>query len=346
MTDLALFWDNQTGHADLRVAGADLVVSDDLETAILISLFTDRRAPADVELPAGEDRRGWWGDSYPDREGDELGSLLWLLDREKETQEVLERTRIYAREALRWLIEDGVATEVDVQASIPAPGTRLLQVTITQPNGQQSTLRFPYTPGAAPNPFDELPGVPGEIQGTPGTAPLVASSWAAPSAGPAGEVQGTPGTAPVVATSWAPGAVGSSAEIQGESGVPAVAADAWEPETPSKPGEIRGTAGTPPLVANSWGPEPSGKPGEVSGTSGMPPVEADTWAPAEAGKPGEVQGAAGDTAIDADPWAPPPTGLGGEVGCGGALGLPPPTFDSTLITFDSTLYTWDQTHDD
>ena len=50
-----------------------------LRSAVLISLFTDRRAePGDV--PEGEDPRGWWADVLGE-EGDRIGSRLWLIDR-------------------------------------------------------------------------------------------------------------------------------------------------------------------------------------------------------------------------------------------------------------------------
>lgn len=264
MTDLALFWDNERGHADLRVAGSDLVMSDDLESAVIISLFTDRRAPDDVELPAGDDRRGWWGDSYPDREGDEMGSLLWLLEREKETQEVLERSRIYARQALAWMIEDRVVSQMRVEAGFGRePGLRWLAVYLTLPTGQQRTLRYEYSPTTAPDPFAEPEGTPGEIRGTGGPAPIVAAGWAAAAAGPAGEIQGTPGTEPMVATSWAPGAAGKPGEIHGASGVSAIDADAWTPQPAAKPGEIQGASGIPAIEADAWTPDPMGLGGQV-----------------------------------------------------------------------------------
>ena len=86
MTDLALAWNNRLGAGDICVVGADLQAEDGLDTAILVSLFTDARVRED-ELPPGHTwRRGWWGDGVDD-EPDTTGSKLWVLRRSKATQE-------------------------------------------------------------------------------------------------------------------------------------------------------------------------------------------------------------------------------------------------------------------
>jgi phage gp46-like protein len=136
MTDLALNWDPGNQRADMAVAGGDLAVDEGLRTAVIISLLTDRRAPSDAVPPDGSgDRRGWWGDlpfDAPDAPpaGDQIGSLLWLLSREKQIPETARRAEGYAREALQWMIDDGVASAVDALATFPRLGWMQLLVTI------------------------------------------------------------------------------------------------------------------------------------------------------------------------------------------------------------------------
>ena len=43
MTDLQISWDNSAGRGDICVVDADLQADDTLETAIILSLFTDAR---------------------------------------------------------------------------------------------------------------------------------------------------------------------------------------------------------------------------------------------------------------------------------------------------------------
>lgn len=122
MTDLALIWDAENGRADLAIAAGGLATDAGLRTAVMVSLFTDRRARADDILPGDPaDRRGWWGDLEPRVANDLIGSRLWLLAREKATSAALNRAREYAAEALAWLVADGVARTVDVEVEAQGP---------------------------------------------------------------------------------------------------------------------------------------------------------------------------------------------------------------------------------
>lgn len=87
-----------------------------LVRAVVISLFTWRRANPDDALP-GDMRMGWWGDSYPTVQGDRIGSRLWLLTRAKLVPETVSSAREYAQDALQWLIDDAVVARIDVEAA-------------------------------------------------------------------------------------------------------------------------------------------------------------------------------------------------------------------------------------
>ena len=144
MADIGLQWNDF--NADLFIADNDLGKDRSLETSIIISLFSDRRALESDELPAGAgtDRRGWWGDSFPSRAGDQIGSRLWLLSREKQLPVVLRRAEEYAREALLWLIEDKLCTSYDVEAVIVRNGVLGLSIVLNKPDGSQLSYRYSY----------------------------------------------------------------------------------------------------------------------------------------------------------------------------------------------------------
>lgn len=136
MTDIAIEYDANTQTFDARIDGADLASESGIRAAVLVSLFTDRRAQSDDVLPDGtDDRRGCWFDAWSDIEGDQFGSRLWLLSRAKQTPDVLPRAQQYAEEALAWLIEDGVARSVHVLADWITRGTLGVQVTIQLTDG-------------------------------------------------------------------------------------------------------------------------------------------------------------------------------------------------------------------
>lgn len=137
--DIGLFLENNL--FDLKIANGDLTGDNGLETAISISLFSDRRI-GDEELPPLEkSKRGWWGDLFPEVDQDQIGSRLWLLNREKRTQEVLRRAEDYTKEALNWLIEDGVASSVSAIASYDENKFLEIAVIITRPTGRTSRFQ-------------------------------------------------------------------------------------------------------------------------------------------------------------------------------------------------------------
>ncbi len=139
--DILTTWDLERG--DWLLASPGLAEDEGLKTAIIISLFSDRRANADDVLPNETgDRRGWFGDNFAAVDGDQIGSRLWLLSREKQMPNVLLKAREYCVEALQWMIQDGVAKSVDVVAEVFRPGVLAVYITISKPNGNAQQFKF------------------------------------------------------------------------------------------------------------------------------------------------------------------------------------------------------------
>ncbi len=144
MSDIRTIWQTDLGIGDFAPVGAG--ASHDIETAVLLSLFSDRVATADDPIPdAGQggliDRRGWWGDAYLRRP---LGSRLWLLAREKQIKEVLNKARDYCTEALAWMIEDQICARIDVVCAFTARGRIDIQVILFRRDGRATNLRYDY----------------------------------------------------------------------------------------------------------------------------------------------------------------------------------------------------------
>jgi phage gp46-like protein len=128
------------GQFDLAgVANGGLQGGDDLLSAVFICLFSDKRA-RDSDVIDGDDRRCWALNS-------ELGSHLWLLSREKKTQDTLNRAREYARHALQWLLDDGIAVTVTVTTEWQpntVSGIMRLGVEIVKPDGLLARYQFAW----------------------------------------------------------------------------------------------------------------------------------------------------------------------------------------------------------
>lgn len=139
--DLALVYNPALQAFDLSVKGADLAGDDTLASAVLVSLLCDRMAQT-YEVPAGQDRRGWWADSFAD-EQHLTGSRLWLLAREKQLPSVVQRCKRYCEEALAWLIEDGLASAITVTVFVPRTGWLVAMIKFAV-NGRARNYRFEF----------------------------------------------------------------------------------------------------------------------------------------------------------------------------------------------------------
>jgi phage gp46-like protein len=141
--DIYIRWDNANAIGDWTLATGDLQTGQDLETSCLVSLFTDKLATPDFTPTDGTtDLRGWWADPYNDQP---LGSNLWQLERAKKTRDTLGLAQRYAADALRWLIDDGVAASVTVNTSWLGAGASTLlgiAILITRPNGSATRFTF------------------------------------------------------------------------------------------------------------------------------------------------------------------------------------------------------------
>lgn len=137
MIDIKLTQD-EFGSFDFTIKNGDFEGVEGFDTAIDMSLFTDRRATPDKVFKP-ELRRGWMGDTESPVNGREIGSWLWLLNQRRLTQDTLNEAISFARDALNWFVEDGVAKDIAVAGVIVPRGGIALTITITALDGRVDT---------------------------------------------------------------------------------------------------------------------------------------------------------------------------------------------------------------
>lgn len=147
--DIAITWDPVDCRGDWSIVNGDLALGDGLASAVLISLFTNRIAP---ELPSstdtavgiaapsgptgspGADPGGWWGDAFADVP---IGSRLWQLRRAVKSGDAAIPAEVKAivAEALQWMLDDGVAASISIDAWWSAQSRQMVEfsVTVTEP---------------------------------------------------------------------------------------------------------------------------------------------------------------------------------------------------------------------
>lgn len=136
MNDIALF--SKEFCFDLGIVNDDLEADDGLETAVAISIFTDRRIEEDDLIQGMKSRKGWWGDMVPEEDGDQIGSRIWTMGRDKANTEALRRSEELHLESLDWMIVDGVSNNITAVASYDKFGQLITIVEIFKPDGTSS----------------------------------------------------------------------------------------------------------------------------------------------------------------------------------------------------------------
>ena len=148
MAEFRLDFSGSRLTGDIARDGSRFAEDGGLETAVIMSLFLDRRANPDDEIPDGDDDpRGYWADSVSgDEDGsvidDRWGSRLWLLRRSALTDETVTRAREYAIEALEHFKTDGIASAVRVETE--AQGLETLAIGVEIDNEKGGTRRFDF----------------------------------------------------------------------------------------------------------------------------------------------------------------------------------------------------------
>lgn len=137
MSDISTWWQVDENYADWLKGSGDVLSGDDLQSAIIISLFTDGLARSDDNIDESYSR-GWWADLGSDYN---IGSRLWLLNRQKLTVSIAKQAEDYAGEALKWLIDDGVVSYIEVGTQIVYPNRLNMIIRYHRP-GDERDLRF------------------------------------------------------------------------------------------------------------------------------------------------------------------------------------------------------------
>jgi phage gp46-like protein len=140
MSDTTTSWIPALGRGDWALNGAQLQAGSDLQSAVLISLFTDREAEPDDVIPDGTmNPRGWWGDAGQPYK---IGSRLWLLSRAKQSKDTLDRANKYIAEALKWFLDDGVVARFDITTEWTRSSQLGAKVVAYRNDGTSMALNF------------------------------------------------------------------------------------------------------------------------------------------------------------------------------------------------------------
>jgi len=118
------------GVYDIQIDDSgDVETADAFDTAIIVSLLSDKRA-SESEMLEPQRRRGWIGnESTP---GFEIGSKLWLFEQSRLTRTVMNQIVDEAKQALQWMVDAGLAVEIrSVEVNLLPPSSPIIGIQLT-----------------------------------------------------------------------------------------------------------------------------------------------------------------------------------------------------------------------
>jgi phage gp46-like protein len=136
--DIQVAYNPAIKGCDVVFNGTDFALDTTNVSAVLLSIFTDRRARPDDVLPdAVSDfadpqsfiaQRGWCGDGL-DAQGRLAGSRSWLNSRAKETEATRQAEETYLAESLQW-IEDQRGAALQLTVRLPGKGILAFRIRV------------------------------------------------------------------------------------------------------------------------------------------------------------------------------------------------------------------------
>lgn len=111
--DIRFVLDSLLGFGDVIPADRDVERDAGLETAITLTLGSDKRVD-DTENKFPDDDNyhgGWCLDILSEFPGDQIGWMGWLLRRSKATNSVVADCHEYLLDGFQWMLDDGIISE-------------------------------------------------------------------------------------------------------------------------------------------------------------------------------------------------------------------------------------------
>ena len=119
------FTQDSNGDWDINFTNGDFEMTEGLDTALYLSVFSNKRASAS-QVTESILRRGHFTNEFSQVAGYEVGSLLWLYtEQAKNTSNILSLIEGSVYDGLKWMIEDKIISKIDIAASKSGTGVTL-----------------------------------------------------------------------------------------------------------------------------------------------------------------------------------------------------------------------------
>ncbi len=136
--DIKLIQDDK-GAYDIDFSNGDFDLTDGLDTAIILSIFDEKRATK-TQISESLLRRGHFTNEFSDVETYEVGSRQWLFtEQAKNSESNLSLLENSIRDGLQWMLQDNIISNITVEAS-KSEGNINLEINLEGKSKDDSTL--------------------------------------------------------------------------------------------------------------------------------------------------------------------------------------------------------------
>jgi len=133
---------NEFGLYDIALdSDGDISSVQSFDTAILMSLFEEKRADSS-EVAITQNRRGYWGNEfYQDVADREQGSKIWLYEQARLNQDTINGIDDATNDCLLWLVEQQFIKSIDINVNSQR-GVVVGNVSLVRFNSQTESKSF------------------------------------------------------------------------------------------------------------------------------------------------------------------------------------------------------------
>ena len=126
-------------YYDINFVNGDFELTEGLSTALMMSIFCEQRDDA-IEVP--QMRGGWAGNQFQAIDGFQQGSLIWTLYQSPTTEDVATQAQQFIEDGLAWLVEDGIAQDIQVEVNVIASYKLQAIINITRNDDTDTALFY------------------------------------------------------------------------------------------------------------------------------------------------------------------------------------------------------------
>lgn len=142
MADVQITYINSNGnnYYDFTLTNGDFTLDYGLDTSMMMSVLCEQRIEDQSVIPM--QRGGWVGNILQIVPSYQQGSLIWTKYQSNMNSQIQSEIEGYLEDAFSWMIEDGIAKDVNVDVNLLANSKVSATITVTKNDDTQTSTYY------------------------------------------------------------------------------------------------------------------------------------------------------------------------------------------------------------